>query len=132
MPLHAVMTGFPVALAAAPGSAITHVDDVLPKGSHWLLCGEMAGYFAAGPVAALTLGDRADRVRLLGWALPCVAGPWRSRRSACGCRPGRRSGSWWRSSAGRSPTARGRPERPRPGGGAAESVGGPAPADRGR
>ncbi|MFI1224492.1 MULTISPECIES: low temperature requirement protein A [unclassified Streptomyces] len=74
MLLHAVMTGFLVALATALGSAVTHVDDVLPKGQHWLLCGAMAGYFAAGLVAALPLADRSDRIWLLGWALPCVAG----------------------------------------------------------
>ncbi|MDX5577851.1 low temperature requirement protein A, partial [Streptomyces sp. ID01-9D] len=73
MLLHALMTGFLVALATALGSAVAHVDDVLPKGQHWLLCGAMAGYFAAGLVAALPLADRADRVWLLGWALPCVA-----------------------------------------------------------
>ncbi|MEU4026157.1 low temperature requirement protein A [Streptomyces anulatus] len=73
MLLHAVMTGFLVALATALGSAITHVDDVLPRGQHWLLCGAMAGYFAAGLVAALPLADRSDRVWLLGWGLPCVA-----------------------------------------------------------
>ncbi|MFF8965028.1 low temperature requirement protein A [Streptomyces globisporus] len=73
MLLHAVMTGFLVALATALGSAVAHVDDVLPKGQHWLLCGAMAGYFAAGPVAALPLADRSDRVWLLGWALPCLA-----------------------------------------------------------
>ncbi|PJN30149.1 low temperature requirement protein A [Streptomyces sp. CB02613] len=73
MLLHAVMTGFLVALATALGSAVAHVDDVLPKGQHALLCGAMAGYFAAGLVAALPLADRSDRVWLLGWALPCVA-----------------------------------------------------------
>ncbi|MFJ6807992.1 hypothetical protein ACIQRK_18505 [Streptomyces anulatus] len=73
MLLHAVMTGFLVALATALGSAITHVDDVLPRGQHWLLCGAMAGYFAAGLVAALPLANRSDRVWLLGWGLPCVA-----------------------------------------------------------
>ncbi len=73
MLLHAVMTGFLVALATALGSAVAHVDDVLPRGQHWLLCGAMAGYFATGLVAALPLADRSDRVWLLGWALPCVA-----------------------------------------------------------
>ncbi|WP_267880697.1 MULTISPECIES: low temperature requirement protein A [unclassified Streptomyces] len=73
MLLHAVMTGFLVALATALGSAITHVDDVLPRGQHWLLCGAVAGYFAAGLVAALPLADRSDRAWLLGWALPCLA-----------------------------------------------------------
>lgn len=73
MLLHAVMTGFLVALATALGSAITHVDDVLPRGRHWLLCGAMAGYFTAGLVAALPLADRSDRVWLLGWGLPCLA-----------------------------------------------------------
>ncbi|MBV7243513.1 low temperature requirement protein A [Streptomyces sp. MW-W600-10] len=73
MLLHAVMTGFLVALATALGSAVAHVDDVLPKGQHWLLCGAMAGYFAAGLVAALPLADRSDRIWLLGWALPCLA-----------------------------------------------------------
>ncbi|MFU0441827.1 low temperature requirement protein A [Streptomyces sp. KAI-26] len=72
MLLHAVMTGFLVALATALGSAITHVDDVLPRGQHWLLCGAVAGYFAAGLVAALPLANRSDRVWLLGWALPCL------------------------------------------------------------
>ncbi|MFI8352555.1 low temperature requirement protein A [Streptomyces cyaneofuscatus] len=72
MLLHAVMTGFLVALATALGSAITHFDDVLPKGQHWLLCGAMAGYFAAGVVAVLPLAERADRVWVLGWGLPCV------------------------------------------------------------
>ncbi|MFD3972785.1 low temperature requirement protein A [Streptomyces cyaneofuscatus] len=74
MLLHALMTGFLVALATALGSAITHVDDVLPRGRHWLLCGAMAGYFAAGLVAALPPADRSDRVWLMGWALPCLAG----------------------------------------------------------
>ncbi len=73
MLLHAVTTGFLVALATALGSAVTHHDDVLPKGQHWLLCGAMAGYFAAGLVAALPLARRADRVWVLGWGLPCVA-----------------------------------------------------------
>ncbi|MCC8477815.1 hypothetical protein LMJ41_07915 [Streptomyces globisporus] len=73
MLLHAAMTGFLVALATALGSAVAHVDDVLPKGQHWLLCGAMAGYFAVGLVAALPLADRSDRVWLLGWALPCLA-----------------------------------------------------------
>ncbi|XUZ26711.1 low temperature requirement protein A [Streptomyces sp. RMIT01] len=72
MLLHALMTGFLVALATALGSAITHVDDVLPEEQHWLLCGAMAGYFAAGLVAALPLADRSDRLWLLGWALPCL------------------------------------------------------------
>ncbi|NEB40501.1 low temperature requirement protein A [Streptomyces sp. SID14515] len=73
MLLHAVLTGCLVALATALGSAVTHVDDVLPKDQHWLLCGAMAGYFAAGLVAALPLADRADRIWLLGRALPCAA-----------------------------------------------------------
>ncbi|MFE2291559.1 low temperature requirement protein A [Streptomyces sp. NPDC059452] len=73
MLLHAVTTGFLVALATALGSAVAHFDDVLPRGQHWLLCGAMAGYFAAGLVAALPLARRADRVWVLGWGLPCVA-----------------------------------------------------------
>ncbi|MFF6928697.1 low temperature requirement protein A [Streptomyces californicus] len=73
MLLHAVMTGFLVALATALGSAVAHGDDVLPKGQHWLLCGAMAGYFAAGLVAALPSAGRAGRLGLLGRSLPCLA-----------------------------------------------------------
>ncbi|XMN11343.1 low temperature requirement protein A [Streptomyces griseobrunneus] len=73
MLLHAVTTGFLDALATALGSAVAHFDDVLPKGQHWLLCGALAGYFAAGVVATLPLAERADRVWVLGWGLPCVA-----------------------------------------------------------
>ncbi|GGS73802.1 hypothetical protein GCM10010222_13470 [Streptomyces tanashiensis] len=63
LPLHCVSTGALGALAASLGGAVEHVEERLPAGMRWLMCGSVAVFLAVGLVAGVISGRGAR------WAL---------------------------------------------------------------
>ncbi|MFE7511664.1 low temperature requirement protein A [Streptomyces sp. NPDC057540] len=73
LPLHCVTTGALGALAASLGGAVEHVDEHLPAGMRWLMCGSVAVFLAVGVVAGV-VSDRGVRWAL-GAGVPMVVAP---------------------------------------------------------
>ncbi|MEV7567992.1 hypothetical protein [Streptomyces tanashiensis] len=63
LPLHCVSTGALGALAASLGGAVEHVEEQLPAGMRWLMCGSVAVFLSVGLVAGVVSGRGAR------WAL---------------------------------------------------------------
>ena len=73
LPLHFVTTASITMVAAGLGGLVAHAGGTLETGARWLLCGGVAGYYAAATAAGLVV--RAPLRWLLGWGLPGVVAP---------------------------------------------------------
>ncbi|MGC0362577.1 low temperature requirement protein LtrA [Rhodococcus sp. 27YEA15] len=73
MALHCFTTGSIAVLVAGLGAATEHGAEHTPDYLRWLLCGSMTAYFGISLIAGLFA--RADKIWVLGWALPCTAVP---------------------------------------------------------
>ncbi|MDJ0382391.1 low temperature requirement protein A [Streptomyces sp. G-G2] len=86
LPLHCVATSALAALAASLGAAVEHVDDRLPAGMRWLMCGSLCVFLAVGLLAGALSGRGGRWVMLAG--LPMVAAPLLLAAFAGGVSPG--------------------------------------------
>jgi hypothetical protein len=100
LPMHFVMTGAIVAIAAGLGAMTEQADAAMPTGIRWVLCGGGAVYFLS--TAVLGIASRAPRLWILGWPLrsslvgwqracsPPLTGKYSSRASPARPTPSRR------------------------------------------
>lgn len=73
LPLHFVTTASITMVAAGLGGLVGHAGETLDAGARWLLCGGVAGYYAAATAAGGIV--RAPLTWLLGWGLPGAVAP---------------------------------------------------------
>ena len=73
LPLHFATVASITMVAAGLGGLVAHAGGTLEVGARWLLCGGVAGYYAAATAAGLV--TRAPLRWLLGWGLPGVVAP---------------------------------------------------------
>lgn len=73
LPLHFVTTASITMAAAGLGGLVAESSATVDAGARWLVCGGVAGYYAAATAAGLVV--RAPVRWLLGWGVPGVAVP---------------------------------------------------------